>query len=130
MPIWNAIELAHGYNAAGRLISVFRDTTQCRAAKLFHGICLSTGGLLSNVDDMIQVRNALAGQKLLSGKHGRTKCSRLYYPDRDQAYGWFVSKNGERNHVVIRHPAMQFAAGLEADFRWYKDDNLCRDCSY
>jgi len=68
---------------------------------------------------------ALAGQKLLS-ESTTNKMFTVYYPDRDQAYGWFVSKTGKGNHVVISHPGDAVPQGWNADFRWYKETIVSR----
>ncbi len=120
-PNWNRRRVAHGYND-GLTDFGFPWTTQW-SGRIIPWDLLGNGGLLSNVDDMYKFAIALAGQKLLS-ESTTNKMFTVYYPDRDQAYGWFVSKTEKGNHVVISHPGDAVPQGWNADFRWYKDDNF------
>jgi len=120
LPNWNRHRVAHGYND-GPTDFGFPWTTQW-SGKIIPWDLLGNGGLLSNVDDMYKFAIALAGQKLLS-ESTTNKMFTVYYPDRDQAYGWFVSKTEKGNHVVISHPGDAVPQGWNADFRWYKNDN-------
>ena len=121
LPNWNRHRVAHGYND-GPTDFGFPWTTQW-SGKIIPWDLLGNGGLLSNVDDMYKFAMALAGPKLLS-ETAKSRMFTVYYPDRDQAYGWFVSKTEKGNHVVISHPGDAVPQGWNADFRWYKDDNF------
>ena len=119
-PNWNRRRVAHGYND-GLTDFGFPWTTQW-SGRIIPWDLLGNGGLLSNVDDMYKFAIALAGQKLLSDST-TNKMFTVYYPDRDQAYGWFVSKTEKGNHVVS-HPGDAVPQGWNADFRWYKVNNF------
>ena len=121
LPNWNRHRVAHGYND-GPTDFGFPWTTQW-SGKIIPWDLLGNGGLLSNVDDMYKFAIALAGPKLLS-ETTKNKMFTVYYRDRDQAYGWFVSKTEKGNHIFINHPGDAVPQGWNADFRWYKNDNF------
>ncbi len=121
IPRWKKKLVAHGYND-GPTDYGFPWTTQW-SGKIIPWDLLGNGGLLSTVDDMYNFGVALSGEKLLS-RRAKEKMFTVYYADRDQAYGWFVSKTEQANHIFINHAGDAVPQGWNADFRWYKDDNL------
>lgn len=84
---------------------------------------LGNGGLLSTVDDMHRFVVALRDGKLL--KEGtKAKMLTVYFAERDQAYGWFISKTEKEAHRFIHHGGDAVPEGWNADLRWFPDDNV------
>ena len=48
----------------------------------------------------------------------------VHFAERDQAYGWFVSKTEKDSHLFLHHGGDAVPQGWNADLRWFKDDNL------
>ena len=84
---------------------------------------LGNGGLLSTVDDMHQFVVALRDGKIL-GEQTKTEMFTVYFAERDQAYGWFISKTEKGAHTFIYHGGDAVPQGWNAELRWFKDDNL------
>lgn len=121
IPVWKNKSVARGYND-GDADYGFPWETQW-SGKTIPWDLLANGGLLSTVDDMYKFALALQGEKLLSQKT-KDKMFTVYPPSKDQAYGWYVSKNQPDNRLYINHGGDAVPQGWNADFRWYKDDNL------
>jgi len=121
IPKWTRRLVAHGYND-GPTDYGFPWETQW-AGQIVPWDLLGNGGLLSTIDDMHKFVVALRDGKLLAEKT-KTRMFTVYYADRDQAYGWFISKSEQGAHVFISHPGDAVPQGWNADLRWFQDDNL------
>jgi CubicO group peptidase (beta-lactamase class C family) len=118
---WNNRLVARGYND-GPTDFGYPWTGQW-AGKLIAWDLLGNGGLLSTVDDMHRLVVALRNGKLLNEKT-RAKMLTVYFADRDQAYGWFISKTEKDAHRFIYHGGDAVPEGWNADLRWFPEDNL------
>jgi CubicO group peptidase (beta-lactamase class C family) len=121
IPKWNNKLVARGYND-GPTDYGYPWTTQW-SGKVIPWDLLGNGGLLSTIDDMHRFVVALRDGKLVSPKTKATMFT-VYSSERDQAYGWFVSKTEKGDHVFINHGGDAVPQGWNADLRWFKDDNL------
>ncbi len=93
------------------------------AGKIIPWDLLGNGGLLSTVDDMHKFVVALRDGKLLN-ENTRAKMLTVYFAERDQAYGWFVSKTEKDSHRFVNHGGDAVPEGWNADLRWFPEDNL------
>ena len=118
---WNNRLVARGYND-GPTDFGYPWTGQW-AGKIIPWDLLGNGGLLSNVDDMHKFLVALRDGKLVSDKT-KSRMFTVYFPARDQAYGWFVSKTEKDSHRFINHGGDAVPEGWNADIRWFPEDNF------
>ena len=118
---WNTRLVARGYND-GPTDFGYPWTGQW-AGRIIAWDLLGNGGLLSNVDDMRKFVVALRDGKLLNEKT-RAKMLTVYFAEREQAYGWFVSKTEKDSHRFINHGGDAVPEGWNADLRWFPEDNL------
>jgi CubicO group peptidase (beta-lactamase class C family) len=118
---WNNQLVARGYND-GPTDFGYPWTGQW-AGKIVPWDLLGNGGLLSTVDDMHKFVVALRDGKLMNEKT-RGKMFTVYFAERDQAYGWFVSKTEKDSHRFINHGGDAVPEGWNADLRWFPEDNL------
>ena len=93
------------------------------AGKIIPWDLLGNGGLLSTIDDMHKFVVALRDGKLVKEKT-KAKMFTVYFAERDQAYGWFVSKTEKDSHRFINHGGDAVPEGWNADLRWFPEDNL------
>jgi len=117
---WNDRLVARGYND-GPTDFGYPWTGQW-AGKIIPWDLLGNGGLLSTVDDMHKFVAALRDGKLLK-ENNRAKMLTVY-AERDQAYGWFVSKTEKDSHRFVNHGGDAVPEGWNADLRWFPEDNL------
>ena len=118
---WDNRLVAHGYNDGP---TDFGYPWQGQwAGKIIPWDLLGNGGLLSRVDDMHKFVVALRDGKLLKEKT-RAKMFTIYFAERDQAYGWFVSRTEKDSHRFINHGGDAVPEGWNADLRWFPEDNL------
>jgi CubicO group peptidase (beta-lactamase class C family) len=118
---WNNKLIARGYNDGP---TDFGYPWQGQwAGKIIAWDLLGNGGLLSTVDDMQRFVVALRDGKLLNEKT-KAKMLTVYFAERDQAYGWFISKTERDSHRFIHHGGDAVPEGWNADLRWFPDDNL------
>jgi len=118
---WNRRLVARGYND-GPTDFGYPWTGQW-AGKIIGWDLLGNGGLLSTVDDMHRFVVSLRDGKLLNEKT-RTKMLTVYVADRDQAYGWFISKTEKDSHRFVNHGGDAVPEGWNADLRWFPEDKL------
>lgn len=117
---WDNRLVARGYND-GPTDFGYPWTGQW-AGKIIPWDLLGNGGLLSTVDDMHKFVVALRDGKLLNEK---TRAKMLTVAaERDQAYGWFVSKTEKDSHRFVNHAGDAVPEGWNADLRWFPEDNL------
>jgi CubicO group peptidase (beta-lactamase class C family) len=121
IPKWNNKLVARGYND-GPTDFGYPWTTQW-SGQVIPWDLLGNGGLLSTIDDIHRFVVALRDGKLVSEKTKAIMFT-VYFPERDQAYGWFVSKTKPGDHVFINHGGDAVPQGWNADLRWFKDGNL------
>jgi CubicO group peptidase (beta-lactamase class C family) len=118
---WNNRLVARGYNDGP---TDFGYPWQGQwAGKIIGWDLLGNGGLLSTVDDMHRFVVALRDGKLVDEKT-KAKMLAVYFAERDQAYGWFVSKTERDSHRFVHHGGDAVPQGWNADLRWFPDDNL------
>jgi CubicO group peptidase (beta-lactamase class C family) len=118
---WNNRLVAHGYND-GPTDFGYPWTGQW-AGKIIPWDLLGNGGLLSTVDDMHRFVVALRDGKLMSAATRATMLT-VYFAERDQAYGWFISKTEKDSHRFVNHGGDAVPEGWNADLRWFPEDNL------
>ena len=118
---WNDRLVAHGYND-GPTDFGYPWTGQW-AGKVIPWDLLGNGGLLSTVDDMHKFLVTLRDGKLVSDKT-KSRMFTVYFAERDQAYGWFVSKTEKEAHRFIYHGGDAVPEGWNADIRWFPEDNF------
>jgi CubicO group peptidase (beta-lactamase class C family) len=117
---WNNRLVARGYND-GPTDFGYPWTGQW-AGKIIPWDLLGNGGLLSTVDDMHKFVVALRDGKLLK-ENTRAKMLTVY-AERDQAYGWFISKTEKDSHRFVNHGGDAVPEGWNADLRWFPENNL------
>ena len=118
---WNNRLVARGYND-GPTDYGYPWTTQW-AGRVIAWDLLGNGGLLSTIDDMHKFVLALRDEKLLQPQTMKQMFT-VYYADHNQAYGWFIYKTEQGEHVFINHGGDAVPQGWNADLRWFKDDGL------
>jgi CubicO group peptidase (beta-lactamase class C family) len=118
---WNNRLVARGYNDGPTDFGYPWENQW--AGKLVPWDLLGNGGLLSTVDDMHRFVIALRDGKLLNVKT-RAKMLTVYFTQRDQAYGWFISKTEKESHRFIYHGGDAVPEGWNAELRWFPDDNV------
>jgi CubicO group peptidase (beta-lactamase class C family) len=121
IPNWKNKRIARGYNDGDTDYGFPWDTQW--SGKIIPWDLLANGGLLSTVDDMYKFIVALQGEKLLS-KKTKDKMFTVYIPERGQAYGWIIPKAEQEKPIYITHGGDAEPQGWNADFRWYRDENL------
>lgn len=121
IPNWKNKRVARGYNDGDTDYGFPWDTQW--SGKIIPWDLLANGGLLSTVDDMSKFIVAVQGEKLLSPKT-KDKMLTVYVPERGQAYGWVVPKVEPGKPVYVTHGGDAAPQGWNADFRWYRDNNL------
>jgi CubicO group peptidase (beta-lactamase class C family) len=118
---WNIRLIARGYNDGP---TDFGYPWQGQwAGKIIPWDLLGNGGLLSTVYDMHRFVGALRDGQLLNEKT-KAKMLSVYFAERDQAYGWFISKTEKDAHRFIYHGGDAVPEGWNAELRWFPDDNL------
>jgi CubicO group peptidase (beta-lactamase class C family) len=118
---WNNRLVARGYNDGPTDFGYPWENQW--AGKLIPWDLLGNGGLLSTVDDMHRFVTALRDGKLLNEKT-RAKMLTVYFSERDQAYGWFISKTEKESHRFIYHGGDAVPEGWNAELRWFPEDKL------
>src|ERR1043166_9451525 len=118
---WKNSLVARGYND-GPTDFGYPWTGQW-AGKIIPWDLLGNGGLLSTVDDMHRFVVTLRDGKLLDEKT-KAKMLTVYFAERDQAYGWVISKTEKDSRTFIYHGGDAVSPGLEAELRWVPHDNL------
>jgi CubicO group peptidase (beta-lactamase class C family) len=118
---WKNSLVARGYND-GPTDFGFPWTGQW-AGEIIPWDLLGNGGLLSTVDDMHRFVVALRDDKLL-GEKTKAKMLTVYFAERDQAYGWFISKTENGSHTFIYHGGDAVPEGWNAELRWFPVQNL------
>lgn len=118
---WKNSLVARGYND-GPTEFGYPWTGQW-AGKIIPWDLLGNGGLLSTVDDMHRFVVTLRDGKLLDEKT-KAKMLTVYFAERDQAYGWFISKTEKGSRPFIYHGGDAVPEGWNAELRWFPNDNL------
>jgi len=118
---WKNSLVARGYND-GPTDFGYPWTGQW-AGKIIPWDLLGNGGLLSTVDDMHRFVVTLRDGKLLDEKT-KAKMLTVYFAERDQAYGWFISKTEKDSRTFIYHGGDAVPEGWNAELRWFPNDNL------
>ena len=118
---WNQRLVARGYNDGPTDFGYPWETQW--AGKIIPWDLLGNGGLLSTVDDMHRFVVALRDGKLVNAAT-RGQMLTVYFAERDQAYGWFISKTEKDSHRFIYHGGDAVPQGWNADLRWFPEDNL------
>lgn len=121
IPKWKRSLVARGYNDGPTDYGFPWDTQW--SGKIIPWDLLGNGGLLSTVDDMHRFVVGLRDGKLLA-EPAKTKMFTVYFAERDQAYGWFISRTETGDHTFIYHGGDAVPQGWNADLRWFKDDHL------
>ena len=122
IPKWKAELVARGYNDGDTDYGFPWDTQW--SGKIIPWDLLGNGGLLSTVGDMYKFIVALQNEKLLS-KKTEDKMLTVYVAEADQAYGFIIPDTAQSNHAsYITHGGDAEPQGWNADFRWYRDDDL------
>ena len=118
---WNNRLIARGYNDGP---TDFGYPWQGQwAGNIIPWDLLGNGGLLSTVDDMHRFAGALRDGKLLNEKT-KAKMLTVYFAERDQAYGWFISKTEKDAHRFVYHGGDAVPEGWNAELRWFPEDKL------
>jgi CubicO group peptidase (beta-lactamase class C family) len=118
---WQHRLVARGYNDGPTDFGYPWETQW--AGRIIPWDLLANGGLLSTVDDMHRFVVALRDGKLL-GEKTRARMLTVSFAERDQAYGWFVSKTEKGPHTFVHHGGDAVPQGWNADIRWFPKDDL------